>query len=83
MFFLFSVPKNKINVIKVIRSLLRENLRRNMKNEETLERCKEHLPPLYRTLPASAKLGELILSIYSFVSHLKGHKMSLRVFSVR
>ncbi|XP_024860905.1 T-lymphoma invasion and metastasis-inducing protein 2 isoform X2 [Kryptolebias marmoratus] len=53
-----SVPENKINVIKVIRSLLRENIRRNMRNEGTLERsCKERLAPLCRTLPSAAKLG--------------------------
>lgn len=54
--FLHSVPENKVNIIKVIRSILRENVRRNM---GTLERgCKERLAPLRSTLPSSARLGE-------------------------
>lgn len=81
-----SVPENKISIIKVIRSLLRENMRRNMKNEGTLERsCKERLAPMCRTLPSSAKLGELrlILNIYGFILHLNRHKMCrTRVFIV-
>ncbi|XP_038127486.1 T-lymphoma invasion and metastasis-inducing protein 2 [Cyprinodon tularosa] len=53
-----SVPENKVNIIKVIRSLLRENVRRNMRGEGTLERnCKERLVPLRKMLPSSAKLG--------------------------
>uniref|UniRef100_A0A087XGU0 TIAM Rac1 associated GEF 2 n=1 Tax=Poecilia formosa TaxID=48698 RepID=A0A087XGU0_POEFO len=53
-----SVPENKVNVIKVIRSILRENVRRNMRSEGTLEKsCKERLVPLHKTLPTSAKLG--------------------------
>ncbi|MEQ2309796.1 hypothetical protein AMECASPLE_002262 [Ameca splendens] len=53
-----SVPENKVNIIKVIRSILRENIRRNMRSEGTLERgCKEHLVPLHKTLPSTAKLG--------------------------
>uniref|UniRef100_A0A3B5MCW6 TIAM Rac1 associated GEF 2 n=1 Tax=Xiphophorus couchianus TaxID=32473 RepID=A0A3B5MCW6_9TELE len=53
-----SVPENKVNVIKVIRSILRENVRRNMRSEGTLEKkCKERLVPLLKTLPTSAKLG--------------------------
>uniref|UniRef100_H3DHK7 TIAM Rac1 associated GEF 2 n=1 Tax=Tetraodon nigroviridis TaxID=99883 RepID=H3DHK7_TETNG len=50
-----SVPETKVNIVKVIRSILRENVRRNM---GTLERgCKDRLAPLRRTLPFSAKLG--------------------------
>lgn len=53
-----SVPESKVSIIKVIRSILRENVRRNMKGEGTLERsCKEHLAPLRSTLPSSARLG--------------------------
>uniref|UniRef100_A0A3B5R328 TIAM Rac1 associated GEF 2 n=1 Tax=Xiphophorus maculatus TaxID=8083 RepID=A0A3B5R328_XIPMA len=53
-----SVPENKVNVIKVIRSILRENVRRNMRSEGTLEKkCKERLVPLLKTLPTSAKLS--------------------------
>uniref|UniRef100_A0A8C6PSV8 TIAM Rac1 associated GEF 2 n=1 Tax=Nothobranchius furzeri TaxID=105023 RepID=A0A8C6PSV8_NOTFU len=52
-----SVSENKISIIKVIRSLLRENLRRNLRNEGTLERNKERLTPACRTLPSSAKLA--------------------------
>uniref|UniRef100_A0A3B5KGG2 TIAM Rac1 associated GEF 2 n=1 Tax=Takifugu rubripes TaxID=31033 RepID=A0A3B5KGG2_TAKRU len=50
-----SVPETKVKIVKVIRSILRENVRRNM---GTLERgCKERLAPLRSTLPSSAKLG--------------------------
>lgn len=53
-----SVPESKVSIIKVIRSILRENVRRNMKGEATLERsCKEHLAPLHSTRPSSARLG--------------------------
>lgn len=56
-FVLCSVPETKVNIVKVIRSILRENVRRNM---GTLERgCKERLAPLRGTLPSSAKLGEI------------------------
>ncbi|XP_076604807.1 rho guanine nucleotide exchange factor TIAM2 isoform X3 [Chaetodon auriga] len=53
-----SVPESKVNIIKVIRSILRENVRRNMRSEGTLERgCKERLAPLRSALPSSARLG--------------------------
>ncbi|XP_034530750.1 T-lymphoma invasion and metastasis-inducing protein 2 [Notolabrus celidotus] len=53
-----SVPESKVNIIKVIRSILRENVRRNMRSEGTLEKgCKERLAPLRNTLPSSARLG--------------------------
>uniref|UniRef100_A0A3P8UIC0 TIAM Rac1 associated GEF 2 n=1 Tax=Cynoglossus semilaevis TaxID=244447 RepID=A0A3P8UIC0_CYNSE len=55
--FLLSVPESKVSIIKVIRSLLRENVRRCMKREGTLER-KARLAPLHSTLPSSARLGE-------------------------
>uniref|UniRef100_A0A8C8DDC4 TIAM Rac1 associated GEF 2a n=1 Tax=Oryzias sinensis TaxID=183150 RepID=A0A8C8DDC4_9TELE len=53
-----SSPECKAGIVKVIRSILRENVRRNMKSEGPLEgRCKERLTPLHTTLPSSAKLG--------------------------
>ncbi|XP_070775944.1 rho guanine nucleotide exchange factor TIAM2-like [Enoplosus armatus] len=53
-----SVPESKVNIIKVIRSILRENVRRNMRSDGTLERgCKERLVPLRSTLPSTARLG--------------------------
>ncbi|KAM3871319.1 rho guanine nucleotide exchange factor TIAM2 [Diretmus argenteus] len=53
-----SVPECKVNIIKVIRSILRENVRRNMRNDGMLERnCKERLPPLRSVLPPSARIG--------------------------
>nr|XP_061798474.1 rho guanine nucleotide exchange factor TIAM2 [Nerophis lumbriciformis] len=52
-----SEPESKVNVIKVIRSILRENARRNTKGEATLERgCKERLAAM-RTAAPSAKMG--------------------------
>ncbi|KAF0044548.1 hypothetical protein F2P81_003706 [Scophthalmus maximus] len=54
-----SGPESKVNIIKVIRSILRENVRRNMKSEGTLERgCKERLAPLRSILPSSARLDK-------------------------
>ncbi|XP_052010092.1 rho guanine nucleotide exchange factor TIAM2 isoform X1 [Xyrauchen texanus] len=54
-----STPECKVNIIKVIRSILRENVRRNMlRAEQPAEgTCKKQLIPLRKTLPASAKLG--------------------------
>uniref|UniRef100_A0A4W5M5K2 TIAM Rac1 associated GEF 2 n=1 Tax=Hucho hucho TaxID=62062 RepID=A0A4W5M5K2_9TELE len=51
-----SVPECKVNIIKVIRSILRENVRRNMLPAE--RGCKERLTPLRSTLPSSARIGE-------------------------
>uniref|UniRef100_A0A8C7JMB1 TIAM Rac1 associated GEF 2 n=1 Tax=Oncorhynchus kisutch TaxID=8019 RepID=A0A8C7JMB1_ONCKI len=51
-----SVPECKVNIIKVIRSILRENVRRNMRPAE--RGCKERLTPLRSTLPSSARIGE-------------------------
>ncbi|XP_056151536.1 rho guanine nucleotide exchange factor TIAM2 isoform X1 [Lampris incognitus] len=49
-----SVPESKVNIIKVIRSILRENVKRNMRNDGTSDRgCKERLAPL----PTSARIG--------------------------
>uniref|UniRef100_A0A3B4UDF1 TIAM Rac1 associated GEF 2 n=1 Tax=Seriola dumerili TaxID=41447 RepID=A0A3B4UDF1_SERDU len=54
----FQLYSSKVNIIKVIRAILRENVRRNMKSEGTMDRsCKEHLAPLRSTLPSSARLG--------------------------
>uniref|UniRef100_A0A8C7TBZ4 TIAM Rac1 associated GEF 2 n=1 Tax=Oncorhynchus mykiss TaxID=8022 RepID=A0A8C7TBZ4_ONCMY len=50
-----SVPECKVNIIKVIRSILRENVRRNMRPAE--RGCKERLTPLRSTLPSSARIG--------------------------
>uniref|UniRef100_A0AAX7SN98 TIAM Rac1 associated GEF 2a n=1 Tax=Astatotilapia calliptera TaxID=8154 RepID=A0AAX7SN98_ASTCA len=64
-----SVPESKVSIIKVIRSILRENVRRNMKGEGTLERsCKEHLAPLRSTLPSSARLGGFLKRSYGDLS---------------
>uniref|UniRef100_A0A665VRV9 TIAM Rac1 associated GEF 2a n=1 Tax=Echeneis naucrates TaxID=173247 RepID=A0A665VRV9_ECHNA len=53
-----SVPESKVNIIKVIRSILREHVRKNMKSEGKIDRsCKERLVPMHSTLPSSAKLG--------------------------
>ncbi|XP_071761913.2 rho guanine nucleotide exchange factor TIAM2 isoform X3 [Centroberyx gerrardi] len=53
-----SVPECKVNIIKVIRSILRENVRRNMRSDGMLDRtCKERLTPLRCTLPSSARIG--------------------------
>ncbi|XP_078261880.1 rho guanine nucleotide exchange factor TIAM2-like [Rhinoraja longicauda] len=54
-----SDPESKTNIIKVIRSILRENVRRYMtKSEGPLEKInREHLFPLRSRLPPSAKIG--------------------------
>ncbi|KAM9466722.1 rho guanine nucleotide exchange factor TIAM2 isoform 2-T4 [Clarias gariepinus] len=54
-----STPESKVNMVKVIRSVLRENARKGMRgNERPTERtCREHLVPLRGSLPSSAKLG--------------------------
>lgn len=53
-----STPECKVNIIKVMRSILRENLRRNMQRVEQSERtCKKRLTPLRKSLPASARIG--------------------------
>ncbi|XP_024121621.1 T-lymphoma invasion and metastasis-inducing protein 2 isoform X1 [Oryzias melastigma] len=53
-----SGPESKVGIVKVIRSILRENVKRNLRSEGTSEgSCKERLTPLRSTLPSSAKLG--------------------------
>ncbi|XP_068195450.1 rho guanine nucleotide exchange factor TIAM2-like [Antennarius striatus] len=53
-----SMLESKVSIIKVIRSILRENVRRNVRSEGTLEGgCKERLAPLRGTLPSSTRLG--------------------------
>ncbi|XP_030643226.1 T-lymphoma invasion and metastasis-inducing protein 2 [Chanos chanos] len=57
--FCSSGPECKVSVIKAIRSILRENVRRNLLGMELpVERvCKEKLVPLRSALPSSARLG--------------------------
>ncbi|XP_069787712.1 rho guanine nucleotide exchange factor TIAM2 isoform X2 [Narcine bancroftii] len=54
-----SDPESKTNIIKVIRSILRENVRRHMtKSEGPLEKLnREHLIPLRNRVPSSAKIA--------------------------
>lgn len=63
------MPENKVNIIKVIRSILRENVRRNAQSEDTLERSgKERgAAPLRTSLPSAVRLGELRDSGNAFV----------------
>ncbi|KAK2503620.1 hypothetical protein MC885_007324, partial [Smutsia gigantea] len=50
---------SKTGIVKVIRSILRENFRRHMKCEVPLEKAgKDRLVPLKNRVPVSAKLGE-------------------------
>ncbi|XP_062324916.1 rho guanine nucleotide exchange factor TIAM2 isoform X1 [Osmerus eperlanus] len=49
-----SVPECKVNIIKIIRSILRENVRRNLPGERG---GKERLVPLRGTMPSSARIG--------------------------
>ncbi|XP_043919335.1 rho guanine nucleotide exchange factor TIAM2 isoform X2 [Protopterus annectens] len=54
-----SDSESKGNIVKVIRSILRENARRNiLKGELPLEKiCKDRLAPLRNRVPTSAKFG--------------------------
>ncbi|XP_027544634.1 T-lymphoma invasion and metastasis-inducing protein 2 isoform X3 [Neopelma chrysocephalum] len=53
-----SDSENKSNIVKVIRSILRENFRRHIKCEPPLEKtCKDRLVPLKNRVPATAKLA--------------------------
>nr|XP_021387755.1 T-lymphoma invasion and metastasis-inducing protein 2 isoform X2 [Lonchura striata domestica] len=53
-----SDSENKTNIVKVIRSILRENFRRHIKCELPLEKkCKDRLIPLKNRVPATAKLA--------------------------
>ncbi|XP_037987847.1 T-lymphoma invasion and metastasis-inducing protein 2 isoform X4 [Motacilla alba alba] len=53
-----SDSENKTNIVKVIRSILRENFRRHIKCELPLEKkCKDRLVPLKNRVPATAKLA--------------------------
>ncbi|KAM9019046.1 rho guanine nucleotide exchange factor TIAM2 isoform 2-T2 [Guaruba guarouba] len=50
--------ENKTNIVKVIRSILRENFRRHIKCELPLEKTsKDRLVPLKNRIPATAKLA--------------------------
>lgn len=79
------MPESKVSIIKVIRAILRENVRRNMKGEGMLERsCKEHLAPLRSTLPSSARLGGFLKRSYGDLSSSLGcMKHSTLIFSTR
>lgn len=56
--------ESKTNIVKVIRSILRENFRRHIKCELPLEKtCKDRLVPLKNRVPVSAKLGENLSSL--------------------
>ncbi|XP_036236319.1 rho guanine nucleotide exchange factor TIAM2 isoform X2 [Molothrus aeneus] len=53
-----SDSENKTNIVKIIRSILRENFRRHIKCELPLEKkCKDRLVPLKNRVPATAKLA--------------------------
>uniref|UniRef100_A0A4W4EIL9 TIAM Rac1 associated GEF 2a n=1 Tax=Electrophorus electricus TaxID=8005 RepID=A0A4W4EIL9_ELEEL len=54
-----SMPECKINIVKVIRSLLRETARRGMrKSERSAEKtCKGRFTPVRSAVPSSARLG--------------------------
>ncbi|XP_012576872.1 PREDICTED: T-lymphoma invasion and metastasis-inducing protein 2 isoform X2 [Condylura cristata] len=53
-----SDSESKTNIVKVIRSVLRENFRRHIKSELPLEKtCKDRLVPLKNRVPISAKLA--------------------------
>ncbi|XP_045698943.1 rho guanine nucleotide exchange factor TIAM2 isoform X2 [Phyllostomus hastatus] len=53
-----SDSESKTNIVKVIRSILRENFRRHIKSEFPLEKtCKDRLVPLKNRVPVSAKLA--------------------------
>ncbi|XP_041109727.1 T-lymphoma invasion and metastasis-inducing protein 2-like isoform X2 [Polyodon spathula] len=53
-----SVPESQAHIIKVIRSILRENVRRHLRCEFPVEKiCKERLVPLRNTMPLSARIG--------------------------
>ena len=54
-----SDSESKTSIVKVIRSILRENFRRHIKCDLPLEKtCKDRLVPLKNRVPVSAKLGE-------------------------
>ncbi|XP_076782836.1 rho guanine nucleotide exchange factor TIAM2 isoform X4 [Arvicanthis niloticus] len=53
-----SDSESKTSIVKVIRSILRENFRRHIKCELPLEKtCKDRLVPLKNRVPVSAKLA--------------------------
>ncbi|KAM5283558.1 rho guanine nucleotide exchange factor TIAM2 isoform 3-T7 [Hipposideros larvatus] len=53
-----SDSESKTNIVKVIRSILRENFRRHIKCELPLEKmCKDRLVPMKNRVPVSAKLA--------------------------
>ncbi|XP_069053124.1 rho guanine nucleotide exchange factor TIAM2 isoform X2 [Lepisosteus oculatus] len=53
-----SVPESKASTVKAIRSVLRENVRRNLRCEQPAERaCRERLVLLRNPVPTSARIG--------------------------
>lgn len=77
MLFFLSLPapsdsESKTNIVKVIRSILRENFRRHIKCELPLEKtCKDRLVPLKNRVPVSAKLGENCAGLVVFQENTK------------
>lgn len=62
-FYSPSDSESKTSIVKVIRSILRENFRRHIKCELPMEKtCKDRLVPLKNRVPVSAKLGENFVS---------------------
>lgn len=62
-FYSPSDSESKTSIVKVIRSILRENFRRHIKSELPMEKtCKDRLVPLKNRVPVSAKLGENFVS---------------------
>lgn len=62
-----SDSESKTSIVKVIRSILRENFRRHIKCELPLEKtCRDRLVPLKNRVPVSAKLGENFASSMLF-----------------
>ncbi|OBS72137.1 hypothetical protein A6R68_13284, partial [Neotoma lepida] len=60
--------ESKTSIVKVIRSILRENFRRHIKCELPLEKtCKDRLVPLKNRVPVSAKLGTENNSLWELI----------------
>lgn len=64
-----SDSESKTSIVKVIRSILRENFRRHIKSELPSEKvCKERPGPLKNRVPVSAKLGENLPASCAFTN---------------
>ncbi|KAJ8270969.1 hypothetical protein GJAV_G00121300 [Gymnothorax javanicus] len=57
-----SAPESKANIIRVIRSLLRDNARKNVRGDRT---CRERFAPPRGAMPASARIGSSRISLLS------------------